>query len=159
MRIFIRFLSCIFLFLSFFLAGCTPGFSFGENGQGRQERLIIRMLDIGQGDAILLEKNGKFALIDSGDVEHRSHLMQEGGRNVMTLCLSAPEAEDNEKTVTEYIGEYPEALEKETCIVFAGNGAGNPNAMIEMLQEKLPDVEISLINAGQSSDCWMIGLG
>lgn len=35
------------------------------------DKLIIRMLDIGQGDAFLLEKDGKFAMIDTGDVEHR----------------------------------------------------------------------------------------
>ena len=34
------------------------------------DKLIIRMLDIGQGDAFLLEKDGKFAMIDTGDVEH-----------------------------------------------------------------------------------------
>lgn len=36
--------------------------------------LNIRMLDIGQGDAILLEKDGEWALIDSGDVDHRPQM-------------------------------------------------------------------------------------
>ena len=32
--------------------------------------LTIRMLDIGQGDSFLLEKDGKFVMIDTGDIEH-----------------------------------------------------------------------------------------
>ena len=40
------------------------------------DKLIIRMLDIGQGDAFLLEKDGKFAMIDTGDVEHREALVK-----------------------------------------------------------------------------------
>lgn len=36
--------------------------------------LTLRMLDIGQGDSFLLEKGGKFVLIDSGDIEHRETL-------------------------------------------------------------------------------------
>ena len=41
-----------------------------ESGEGGQE-LIVRMLDMGQGDAVLLEKAGEFVLIDSGDVTYR----------------------------------------------------------------------------------------
>ena len=37
--------------------------------------LTVRMLDIGQGDACLLEKDGKFVLIDSGDIEHRDAIV------------------------------------------------------------------------------------
>ena len=33
------------------------------------------MLDIGQGDACLLEKDGTFVLIDSGDIEHRDAIV------------------------------------------------------------------------------------
>lgn len=33
--------------------------------------LTVRILDIGQGDAMLLSKDGEWALIDSGDVDHR----------------------------------------------------------------------------------------
>ncbi len=38
--------------------------------------LTIRMLDIGQGDSFLLEKDGKFVLIDAGDIEHREAIVQ-----------------------------------------------------------------------------------
>ena len=38
-------------------------------------QLTVRMLDIGQGDAFLLEKDGKFAMIDTGDIEHRDQIV------------------------------------------------------------------------------------
>lgn len=37
--------------------------------------LTVRMLDIGQGDAFLLEKDGKFVMIDTGDIEHRDQIV------------------------------------------------------------------------------------
>lgn len=38
-------------------------------------QLAVRMLDIGQGDAFLLEKDGKFVMIDTGDIEHRDQIV------------------------------------------------------------------------------------
>ena len=52
------------------------------------------MLDIGQGDAILIERNGKFALIDTGDVEHRprmaEYLRKYGVKKVDTVIITHP---------------------------------------------------------------------
>lgn len=42
---------------------------------GKQSALTVRMLDIGQGDSFLLEKDGKFVLIDAGDIEHRDAIV------------------------------------------------------------------------------------
>lgn len=38
-------------------------------------QLTVRMLDIGQGDAFLLGKDGKFVMIDTGDIEHRDQIV------------------------------------------------------------------------------------
>lgn len=54
------------------LTGC-----FGSSAKGKAEegnQLMVHMLDIGQGDSFLLEKDGKFVLIDAGDIEHREAL-------------------------------------------------------------------------------------
>ena len=63
-------------------------------GQAADAPLIIRMLDIGQGDAILIERNGKFALIDTGDVEHRprmaEYLRKYGVKKVDTVIITHP---------------------------------------------------------------------
>ena len=46
-----------------------------KEGSGKQSTLTVRMLDIGQGDSFLLEKDGKFVLIDAGDIEHRDAMV------------------------------------------------------------------------------------
>ena len=43
---------------------------------GKSSTLTVRMLDIGQGDSFLLEKDGKFVLVDTGDIEHRDAIVQ-----------------------------------------------------------------------------------
>ena len=43
-------------------------------GKSHADRMIP-MLEIGQGDACLLEKDGKFVLIHSVDIEHRDTIV------------------------------------------------------------------------------------
>lgn len=56
-------------------AGCGSASSAGSGKSGGKE-LAVRMLDIGQGDSFLLEKDGKFVLIDTGDIEHREKIVE-----------------------------------------------------------------------------------
>ena len=66
------------------LAGCggstaASGSTSGVAAKGDNEKsstLTVRMLDIGQGDSFLLEKDGKFVMIDTGDIEHRDAIVQ-----------------------------------------------------------------------------------
>ena len=55
------------------------------------------MLDIGQGDAFLLEKDGKFAMIDTGDVEHREalvkYLHEYGVKELSNVIITHPHAD------------------------------------------------------------------
>ena len=53
------------------IGGAAPK---GDNG--KSSTLTVRMLDIGQGDSFLLEKDGKFVMIDTGDIEHREAIVQ-----------------------------------------------------------------------------------
>ncbi|MDY6084878.1 MAG: MBL fold metallo-hydrolase [Dialister sp.] len=64
------------LLVSLVLSGCE-GIAGNVFGQSHGDSLIIRVLSIGQGDAILLEKEGRFVLIDSGDVEHRPQIVEQ----------------------------------------------------------------------------------
>lgn len=57
-----------------FAAGCGSGEAKSASAGGAP--LTIRMLDIGQGDAMLLEKDGEFVLIDAGDVDHRPQMQE-----------------------------------------------------------------------------------
>ena len=64
-------------------AGCGGGAAASSSAASKAksseaksgQALTVRMLDIGQGDACLLEKDGKFVLIDSGDIEHRDTIV------------------------------------------------------------------------------------
>ena len=59
-------------------AGCGGGAAASSSAASKaksEKALTVRMLDIGQGDACLLEKDGKFVLIDSGDIEHRDTIV------------------------------------------------------------------------------------
>ncbi len=94
MRFFARLVSCLFLFAAVIFSACHADFPFAGGENQKNQELIIRMLDIGQGDAILLEKGGKFALIDSGDVEHRSQmaewLRKYGAGELETVIITHP---------------------------------------------------------------------
>ena len=80
----------------FFEGGFEPGAVFHESGKSEGE-LVIRMLDVGQGDAILLEKDGKFALIDSGDVTARpkmkAYLEKYHVKNMESVVITHPHAD------------------------------------------------------------------
>lgn len=63
-------------FAVFALSACGLSSTGAAEDTGGGSPLTIRMLDIGQGDAFLLEKDGHFALIDSGDVDHRPQMKE-----------------------------------------------------------------------------------
>lgn len=70
----------------------NPFSSRTESGE-----LVIRCLDIGQGDATLIEWQGKWTLIDTGDVEHRAALTQYldryGVKEVENLIITHPDGD------------------------------------------------------------------
>lgn len=91
----------ISLFAAFALAAC------GSVGAGKSEaaakpaaggsELTVRMLDIGQGDALLLGKDGQWVLIDSGDVDHRpqmtAYLKKYGVKEISKVIITHPHAD------------------------------------------------------------------
>lgn len=101
MKSIIKWLIAITLTLTalFSMSGCGT-----ESSQGNKELspsaagiLTVRMLDIGQGDAFLLEKDGHFALIDSGDVDQRpkmkEYLKQYHAGTLDTVIITHPHAD------------------------------------------------------------------
>ena len=57
-------------------ASSSTGGAAAKGDNGKSSTLTVRMLDIGQGDSFLLEKDGKFVMIDTGDIEHREAIVQ-----------------------------------------------------------------------------------
>lgn len=79
-----KFLAVLFLSLSLTTAfsACSSAAPSASSGGAKTSasakggsQLTVRMLDIGQGDAFLLEKDGKFVMIDTGDIEHRDQIV------------------------------------------------------------------------------------
>lgn len=77
----------------FILSGCALALPFGNN----EETLTIRALNVGQGDAFLLEKGGEWILIDSGDADHReditAYLKNYGAEKISKVIISHPHAD------------------------------------------------------------------
>lgn len=84
---------CIFVLLLFVFIICLTGCHFGRN----DSKLSIHVLAIGQGDAILLQWEGEFALIDTGDIEHRAVLKQylsdRGVHTLRAVMITHPHAD------------------------------------------------------------------
>lgn len=79
-----KFLAVLLLSLSLTAAFSACGSAAPSSSSGGEKtsasakggsQLTVRMLDIGQGDAFLLEKDGKFVMIDTGDIEHRDQIV------------------------------------------------------------------------------------
>ncbi len=99
-QLFFRWLAACLLAVSlaFGASGC------GASGGGEKSaaaaggsELAIHVLDIGQGDAILLSKDGQWALIDSGDVDHRpemkKYLKEYGVDELSKVIITHPHAD------------------------------------------------------------------
>lgn len=90
------FYTVLALCLALGTAGCGEGRAEEAAPAGGSE-LAIRVLDIGQGDAVLLSKDGRWVLIDSGDVDHRPemkrYLQQYGVERLDKVIITHPHAD------------------------------------------------------------------
>ncbi|MBC8014327.1 MAG: MBL fold metallo-hydrolase [Sporomusaceae bacterium] len=84
------------------IAGCGKGtVKSAEPGlmvEGQQSSsLIVKVLDIGQGDAILIRAAGQTVLVDTGDIEHRdkivAYLKKEGITTIDKVIITHPHAD------------------------------------------------------------------
>ena len=96
-------------------AGCSSGIvkpaEQGQRFEGQQNSpLIVKVLDVGQGDATLIRVAGQTVLIDTGDIEHRdkivAHLKREGITTIDKVIITHPHAD--------HLGGMPGILENFT---------------------------------------------
>ncbi|SDF11892.1 ComEC/Rec2 family competence protein [Sporomusa acidovorans] len=88
------------VFLLVFLTGCHGGTLTQPDGKvpaGAGSPLTVKVLDVGQGDAILIRTKDQVALIDTGDVPARekliSMLKSEGITTIDKLIITHPHAD------------------------------------------------------------------
>ena len=96
-------------------AGCSSGIvkpaEQGQRFEGQQNSpLIVKVLDVGQGDATLIRVAGQTVLVDTGDIEHRdkivAYLKREGITTIDKVIITHPHAD--------HLGGMPGILENFT---------------------------------------------
>lgn len=81
------------------LAGCTGLSLFGSAGQARPAdgTITVKVIDIGQGDAILIQTGTQNVLVDTGDLDQRDTLRaaleQAGVKRIDKIILTHPHAD------------------------------------------------------------------
>ena len=88
-------LPVLLIFLAFFVFGCSPS----KNAQlaAGNAPLTVKMLDVGQGDSLLIRTAGQVVLVDTGDVPAREKLVaqlkKEGISTIDKLIITHPHAD------------------------------------------------------------------
>lgn len=87
----------VMVVLTVMLAMITIGCSMHQQAskaEPSEGKLIVKVLDVGQGDAVLLRSGGQITLIDTGDTESRenvvSYLKKEGVSVIDRLIITHP---------------------------------------------------------------------
>jgi len=78
--------------------GATKSTEQGPVAVGQQNSpLTVKVLDIGQGDAILIRAGGQTVLVDTGDIEHRdkmvAYIKKEGITTIDKVIITHPHAD------------------------------------------------------------------
>lgn len=99
-RRFFRTIGLIMVLISLlaFTAGCSGKSGANSGNQAMQDApLVIKVLDVGQGDAILIRAGGQVILVDTGDVPARnklvSYLKKEKITTIDKLIITHPHAD------------------------------------------------------------------
>lgn len=76
MKQIMRLTATFLLMVALFITGCASDAKKASPAAGTANGgLVVRMLDVGQGDALLIQHSGETALVDSGDVGTREKLV------------------------------------------------------------------------------------
>ena len=109
-------------------------------------KLFVTMLDIGQGDAFLIETPTQNVLIDTGDVEHRTELVNRlqnmGIARFERIILSHPHAD--------HIGGVASVLENFPVDEISDNGIASPSPLY--IGYHTANVKFSTLKAGDVID-------
>lgn len=83
----------ICVLLLFMISGCGGNKTVAKNGEG----ITVKMLDVGQGDALLVRTKDQTILIDTGDVDEREKflacLKKEGITTIDKMIITHPHAD------------------------------------------------------------------
>ena len=93
-----------------FFAGCTAAPASDASKQATQGEITVKVLNIGQGDSILIQTGEKTVLVDTSDVDERDKLRAElkkaDVKKIDTIILTHPHA-DHIGGMDVLLNEYP----------------------------------------------------
>ena len=103
-------LAALVLFLTPLLGGCMGIAKQPQCGQDGRGEIVVRVLDVGQGDAILIQSGGQNTLVDTGDLDERDKLRAAlrtaGVETIDRIILTHPHA-DHIGGMGMLLAEYP----------------------------------------------------
>ncbi len=133
-----------------FTVGCSSKNGANSGNQPMKDApLIVKVLDVGQGDAILLRGNGQVVLIDIGDVPTRdklvAYLKAEGITTIDKLVITHPHAD--------HLGGFAALADQFTIKQIYDSGQTTTTALyrqyLSAVQKKIP---FSVVADGEQID-------
>ncbi len=83
--------------MALMIAGCSKGTPYPGAVNGAKAPLTIQVIDVGQGDAILIRASGQVTLVDTGDVPAReklvSYIKNQGITTIDKVIITHPHAD------------------------------------------------------------------
>ena len=122
-----------------FFAGCTSApASDASNAQAAQGEITVKVLNIGQGDSILIQTGEKNILVDTSDVDERDKLRKElkkaDVKKIDTVILTHPHAD--------HIGGMDVLLDEYTVGMVYDNGMPSTSKLYLGYVKKLKEKKI-----------------
>ena len=132
------------------LAGLAAGCGAGQTASQKTAGLVVKVLDVGQGDSILITAGGQVTLIDTGDIPARDKLVgyikKEGITTIDTLILTHAH--------NDHIGGVAAVLSQFTVRQVYDSGQATTTATyrkyLETVQQK--KIPFALLKAGDQLD-------
>lgn len=140
-------IAIILLLITLILSGCGKG---AEKAVNTEAPLEIKVLDVGQGDAILIKAGGKVTLIDTGDVPMRDKLMvglsNAGVKSIDNLILTHPHAD--------HIGGVKDVLSTYEVKAIYDSGQVTTSKLYKdyLLLAKKKNIPIKIVSEGDTLD-------
>lgn len=121
-----------------FFAGCTAAPASDASNQATQGEITVKVLNIGQGDSILIQTGEKTVLVDTSDVDERDKLRTElkkaDVKKIDTIILTHPHAD--------HIGGMDVLLDEYTVGMVYDNGMPSTSKLYLGYVKKLKEKKI-----------------